>query len=136
MAGKGKLAAGLLAALLLGGVIGAGWGARKGFYAASVDYVNLALGRDAREIENRVAILRQLRGGEREKALEGLENGLNDTLIMFDPAEPYPGLRPETTAAVAKAIGAAKEYKTAHPRNPDDMREKMVQSLFSRDLYK
>ena len=121
---------------LAGCAIGLTIGGYQGFRFGTSLIINESLAKDAREVERGIAILRQLRAGEHDPAIETLETGLSDTLIGFDPAEPYAGLTGETVSALKKAIDEARAYRSAHPRQQKDFRDKMVENLFMRELYK
>jgi hypothetical protein len=137
MPGRRKVG-GFILLFAAGCVIGAAAGGYAGFTRGRAIILNEALCRDAREVGSRISILRQLRDGAQERAVESLETGLNDLLIVFDPDTPYPGLESRTTAALKNAIDQAREYRAAYPRPADgrDFRDKMVRNLFSRDLYR
>ena len=115
MASKRKLFVGVAFAILAGCAIGLAIGGYQGFRSGTSFIVNEALYKDAREVEARIVILKHLRAGERDQAIDKLETGLADILIGFDPAEPYAGLDGQTVAALKKAIDAAKEYRSVHP---------------------
>jgi hypothetical protein len=136
MASKGKLPVGVVLTFLAGCAIGLAIGGQQGFRFGTSFIVNEALFKDAREVESRIAILGHLRAGERDQAMERLETGLSDILIGFDPAEPYAGLDGQTAGALRKAIDAAREYRSAHPREKRNFRDDMVDNLFARELYK
>ena len=128
----------LIVAFSVGCVAGLATGGFRGFRAGMALILNGALVKDAREVEARIAILRHLRTGDREQAIEKLEVGLDDILIGFDPAEPYPGLDGHTVTALRKAIDEARVYRAAHPwpSKQNHLRAEMVRNLFARDLYK
>lgn len=136
MVSKRKVFVGVGFAFLAGCAVGLAIGGYQGFRLGTSFIINEALSKDAREVEARIAILKHLRAGERDQAIEKLETGLADTLIGFDPTEPYTGLNGQTVAALKKAIDEAKEYRSAHPRQQKDFRDEMVDNLFARELYK
>lgn len=128
---------GFILAFLVGGAAGLAVGGYRGFQSGMSFILNDALSKDAREVESRVAVLRHLRAGRQDQAIEALEGGMDDILVGFDPVEPYPGLTGQTTAALGKAITAAKDYRSAHPRQSKaHARDEMVRSLFARERYK
>ena len=128
----------LIVAFVAGSLAGLATGAFGGYRSGAALILNSALTKDAREIGVRVATLNHLWLGEREQAIAKLEAGLDDVLVGFDPDEPHPGLDGQTVAALAKAIDAAKSYRTAHPwpSTEKHVRAEMVRNLFARDLYK
>ena len=125
----------LLAAFVCGAAAGGAYGAYRGFNAGFTLLLNQALAKDAREVSSRVEVLLNLRK-DPQAAIRKLENGLDDLLVTFDPDEPYARLEPATVAAIRKAIEGAKEYRGSFPWTDKNPREKMVRSLFARDLYK
>jgi hypothetical protein len=135
MVSNRKVLVGVVFTFLAGCAIGLAIGGHQGFRFGTSFIISEALAKDAREVEARIAILRHLRAGEQDQAIERLETGLSDTLIGFDPSEPYAGLNAQTVAALKKAIDEAKKYRSAHPRQRKDFRDKMVDSLFARELY-
>lgn len=136
MISKRKAFISVVSAFLVGCAVVLAIGGYWGFRFGTSLIINEALSKDAREVDARIAILRHLRAGERDQAIERLEMGLADTLIGFDPAEPYTGLNGQTVAALKKAIDEAKEYRSAHPRQRRNFRDEMVDNLFARELYK
>lgn len=136
MVGKRKLFFGVVFAFLAGCAVGPAIGGHQGFRFGTSAVMNGVLSRDAREVETRIAILGHLRSGEQDKAIEKLEMGLADTLIGFDPVEPYADLNRQTVAALKQAIDEAKRYWSAHPRRQNNFRDNMVDSLFARELYR
>jgi len=111
-------------------------GGYMGFSYGASFIINGALSRDAREVEARIATLRDLRAGEKDKAIERLETGLSDILIVFDPEKPYAGLDRQTVVSLRKSIDEARKYRAENPRPQNDFRAKMVDNLFTRELYK
>ena len=127
----------LVLAFTVGGIAGAAFGGYGGYRAGKALILNEVLRRDAWDIRTRVAILRQLRTGQRDKAIEAIETGLDDVLIMLDPDTPFEDLKAETRGDLKNAIDQAKTYRTEYPRSkPNDVRAPAVRSIFERDLYK
>ena len=81
--------------------------------------VDMALHKDARDVQSQVLTLKHLRAGETDQAIEALETNMDDGLVMFDPAEPYSGISEETYSEVAKALKQCKEYRAVNPRKSD-----------------
>ncbi len=136
MISRRALVIGLILAFLAGGVGGLAAGGVQGYQKGASLVINECLSSDAREVGLRVTVLEQLRAGNPAPAMESLEAGMDDILVRFDPAEPYPGLTPQTTAALAKAIGVARDYRSAHPRqSKGHPRDAMVRNLFARERY-
>lgn len=134
---KMLLLIGLTLAFAVGGITGAAVAGYRGYEAGKTLILNEALRRDAWDIRTRVAILRQLRTGQSDKAIEAIETGLDDVLIMLDPATPFEELKVETRNDLRNAIGQAKTYRTEYPRSkPNDFRAPAVRSIFERELYK
>ena len=137
MTGKKGLLIGVILAFVAGGAGGLALGGVQGFQKGASLIINECLSSDAREVGMRVAVLRQLRAADSAPAMESLEAGMDDILVRFDPAEPYPGLAPQTSAALGKAIAEAKAYRAAHPRqSKGHARDEMVRNLFARERYK
>jgi len=126
------------AALLIvaGIVLGAAAGGYAGWRYGNASILNESLYADARQIQTSVAALKLLRAGERQLALEALEAGMDDTLVPFDPAQPYPGLEERTIAEINRAILEARNYRAANPRKSSRPHvDAMVGSLLSRGAY-
>jgi hypothetical protein len=122
--------------LLLGAVVGAAAGGYGGVRYGSAWIVNECIHKDARDIQKTVVTLKHLRAGERDQAIELIEARMDDDLIMFDPHEPYPGLKDQTIAEMNKALGAAKEYRVSNPRKSNRPGvDRMVTDLLSRGRY-
>jgi hypothetical protein len=137
MIGRKGLIVGLLLAFAAGGLVGVAAGGYQGVQKGASLILNECLSKDAREIAARIAILGNLRAGQQAPALESLEAGMDDLLVGFDPVEPYAGLTPQTTAALAKAIAEARAYRSAHPRQSKaHARDDMVRNLLARERYK
>jgi hypothetical protein len=100
------------AGAIVGLAIGGYGGARYGMSFI----LNESLYRDAGEVQSQVAALRHLRAGETHQAIEVLEAHLDDSLIIFDPEEPYPGITDQTSAEINKAINETREYRSTNPR--------------------
>ena len=95
--------------------------------------VNGALNRNALEINNQLQALRQLRSNNAGAAIELIEKSVDDTLILFDPAEPYPGVRENTLDAINAAIKNVYDYRYEYPRKSDRPQvDTMVQNLFQK----
>jgi hypothetical protein len=137
MTGRKGLVGWLVLSFLVGGIAGVALGGYQGVQKGASLILNECLSKDAREIGTRVAVLGNLRAGKLAPALESLEAGMDDLLVGFDPVEPYPGLTAQTTAALAKAIGEARAYRLAHPRQSRaHARDAMVRNLLARERYK
>ena len=136
MIGKKGLIIGVVLAFIAGGAAGLAFGGYQGIQKGASLILNECLSKDAREVGTRVTVLRNLRAGRQAPAVESLEGGMDDILVGFDPAEPFPGLTPQTTGALAKAIAEAKAYRSAHPRQSGHARDAMVRNLFERQPYK
>jgi len=93
--------------------------------------------KDARDVQKQLVILRHLRAGEGDRAIELLEARLDDQLIPFDPWQPYPGLTGREKSEMNRTIGGAKEYRLAYPRKSSRPHvDEMVRNVFSREPYK
>jgi hypothetical protein len=93
--------------------------------------LNSTLSKDGIEVQRQLSALRELRAGDIDAAVARLEDGIDDTLVLFDPSEPYPGLRDDTIATVDNAIRAAWEYRRDFdPPARREHVETMVDALF------
>ena len=119
--------------LVLGVLLGAAAGGYYGVRSGHASILNECLDKDARDVQSSVVTLRHLRAGERERALEVLEARMDDALIPFDPATPYPGLTGDTTGEIDKALREVRDYRAAHPRKSSRPHvDAMVGNLLSR----
>ncbi len=95
--------------------------------------LNNSLGADAQEVQVKVDALRQLRHDNPAQAIELLEASLDDQLVIFDPREPYPGLRDDTIATIDIAIRSAADYRARYPRQSNRPHvDTMVRNLFEK----
>lgn len=137
MENRTKFIAGLSVAFLVGAAGGLALGGYGGFRLAAGSILDGCVSRDAREIQTRVATLKDLRAGRHEQAIELIESDLDDALIILDPAEPYPSVTERTVTQVRKAIGGAKAYRTEHPRRSTRPAvDKMITNLFAGEEYR
>jgi hypothetical protein len=122
--------------LLLGAAVGAAAGGYAGWRFGYASILNECLYADARQVQTAVAALKLLRAEERPLALEALEAGIDDTLVPFDPAQPYAGLKERTVAEINRAILEARNYRAANPRKSNRPHvDAMVGNLLSRGAY-
>ncbi len=118
-----------LAGSAVGFLIGAYSGGNFGMSLVLNNWLN----QDALELNNKLDALRQLRGGETAAAIETLEASVDDTLVIFDPVEPYPGLKDVTLSAIDSAIDNAIDYRRDFPRRSSRPHvDKMIEGLFER----
>jgi hypothetical protein len=97
---------------IVGLVIGGYGGARYGMSFI----LNECLYRDAGGVQSQVVILKHLRAGEIDQAIEVLEAHLDDDLIIFDPEEPYTDISDQAISEIDKAIQETREYRATNPR--------------------
>lgn len=134
MENRTKFIVGLSVAFLAGAAGGLALGGYGGLRLAAGSFLDGCVSRNAREIQTRVAALKELRAGRHQQAIELIESDLDDALIILDPAEPYPGLTERAVTDVRKAISGAKAYRTEHPRKSTRPAvDKMVMNLFARE---
>lgn len=128
---------GLIFVFLTGCIVGAIAGGSTGYRYGMAFILNESLSKDARQVGSHISILRHMRNGEQDLAVEQFEDSLNDILIGFDPHTPYSNLDDETVIALRHAIDEAREYRSTYPRPAEqqDFRDEMVRKLFSRELY-
>lgn len=136
MPSRGKFLLSLGLAFLGGAVVGLAIGGSVG-YLVWTQMRNEFIYKDARDVQLQVPILKHLREGERDRAIELLEARLDDQLILFDPWEPYRGLSAREISEINKAIRESKEYRLAYPRKSDrSFVDDAVRDIFSREPYK
>jgi hypothetical protein len=109
---KKRLLLGIALSLVAGLVIG-GYG---GFRLGKSSVLNNVLQKDAREVQSHVSTLKYLRDGQTDKAIEVIEAGLDDDLVLFDPEEPYEMITDRTKAEIKQALQQARGYRAAYPR--------------------
>jgi hypothetical protein len=104
---------------ILGAVIGLAIGGYSGARLGASFILNETLYKDAKEVQTQVKVLRHLRAGANDQAIELMEAHLDDNLIIFDPQEPYPGIKEDTAAEIDTAISKCKDYRMEYPRSSD-----------------
>ena len=81
-----------------------------------------------------ITILKNVREGRHEEAVEVMERHLEDDLISIEPDH---RIKEGTLSAINGAIQNAKDYRTQYPRTPSRPSiEKMVEDVFKRAPYK
>ena len=94
---------------------------------------NGTLNKDAADVETHISVLRQLRQQENADAIEQIEAYIDDALIIFDPNEPYPGLKQGTIERISAAIKTAHNYRTEFPRQSSRSHvDEMIKNLFQK----
>lgn len=94
---------------------------------------NGTLNKDAQDVQTHVGVLRSLRKGETNAAIEQIEFYIDDALVIFDPNEPYPGLDQRTIDKVNAAIKTAYDYRQEFPRQSSRSHvDEMVINLFKK----
>ncbi len=122
-----------LVMFLAGSAIGFLIGAYSGSQFGVGLVLNNGLQRDAKVINQQLDALEQLRAGNSEAAVEIFESGIDDSLILFDPVEPYPRLKQNTIDAIDEAVKNAFDYRRRYPRNSSRPHvDQMLDSLFQR----
>ena len=123
----------LFVLFLAGSALGFLVGAYTGTEFGTGLVANNALRKDALQIEAQVDALRQLRDGDVAAAIEILETVVDDSLVVFDPRQPLPGINAETDARVARAIARVHRYRQAYPRKSDrPFVDDMLRHLFDK----
>lgn len=119
--------------VIVGAILGIAAGGYGGWRYGNAAILNECLYADARQIQTAIAALKLLRAGERPLAVEALEAGMDDILVPFDPAQPYPGLEARTVAEINRALLEARDYRAANPRKSARPHvDAMVGNLLSR----
>ena len=94
---------------------------------------NGTLNKDAQDVHTHVGVLRSLRKGETSAAIEQIESYIDDSLVIFDPNEPYPGLDQRTIDKVNTAIKTTYDYRQEFPRQSSRSHvDEMVMNLFKK----
>lgn len=112
MASRGVFWGAVAGSLLVGGVVGFAAGWYGGFEMTAAHYGNEWLYEQARDVESRIAVLRELRSGRSTAAAERLEADLDDDLIAIRP-DPRIGRR--TVDEINKAIAEVRAYRSEYP---------------------
>lgn len=95
--------------------------------------INNTLTSDALNVQTQVKALRNLRAGNTRQTIESLESNLDDHLVIFDPHDPYPGLKDGTIVTIEKAIKSAHDYRLEFPRQSNRPQvDVMVKNLFNK----
>ena len=93
--------------------------------------LNSTLSKEALDVQSQLSALRELREGRIEAGIDAIEANIGDTLVLFDPAEPYPGLREDTAATVDNAVRAAWQYRRDFSaRDSRESVDAMLEALF------
>jgi low affinity Fe/Cu permease len=101
---------------VVGIAIGLAIGGYGGTRLGASFILNETLYKDAKEVQTQVDVLRHLRAGAHDQAVEILEAHLDDNLIVFDPCEPYVGIKKNTADEIEKAISECRDYRMNNPR--------------------
>ena len=101
-------------------VLGAAGGGYVSFGLGIRFVLDSAVYGDANAIEHYVDTLERMRADEPDAALELLESWLDDTLIFtMAPSNFERGLSPGTVLKAGDAFVAARDYRSAYPRESD-----------------
>lgn len=103
-----------LAAFLGGGVVGGAAGGYVAIHFTSRFFSDGWMLGNGVDTQAQVSILKNLRDGETQKAIEFLETTLDGKVIGLQISEEN---AERTNQAVAKAIQKAREYRAQHPRH-------------------
>ena len=99
--------------------------------------LNSTLSKEALDVQSQLSALRELREGRIEAGIDTIEANIGDTLVLFDPSEPYPGLREDTVATVDNAVRAAWQYRRDFDaRDSREHVDDMVEALFEKHGFK
>ena len=109
---KERLLLGIVLSLAVGLIIG-GYG---GFRLGKATVLNNVLHKDALEVQSHIITLKHLRAGQTDKAIEVIEAGLDDDLVLFDPEDHYEMITDRTKAEIKQATTLARDYRAAYPR--------------------
>ena len=124
----------IVISLFVGGLVGIVAGGYIGFHLTTANFGNEWLYEQSNDISSRTTILRNIREGRHEDAVEMMERQLEDDLISIEPDH---RIKERTLSAINSAIQSAKEYRTQYPRTPSRPSiEKMAEDVFKRAPYK
>ncbi len=123
----------VIAAVIVGGLVGAAIGGYFGVDLTTAGFGNRWLEEQAQDIDSRIANLKKIREGLQEEALEAMERQLEDDLISIEPDD---RIKQPTLGAINTAIQNAREYRTQYPiATSRPAIEKMVEAVFKRVPY-
>lgn len=88
--------------------------------------------RDARDLSDLIASLKQLQNGANQAAMLQLERLINDRIIALDTSPQYPDLSEHIQDTIKEAIAEAYNYQQAHPRAQELPGDALVESVFNR----
>ena len=124
----------IVISFFVGGLVGFVAGGYISFELTTTRFGNEWLNEQANDISSRITILKNVREGRHEEAVEVMERQLEDDLISIEPDHRIKEL---TLSAINGAIQNAKDYRTQYPRTPSRPSiEKMVEDVFKRGPYK
>ncbi len=124
----------IVISFFVGGLVGFVAGGYISFELTTTRFGNKWLDEQANDISSRITILKNVREGRHEEAVEVMERQLEDDLISIEPDH---RIKEGTLSAINGAIQNAKDYRTQYPRTPSRPSiEKMVADVFKRAPYK
>jgi hypothetical protein len=134
MESKKKLILGFGLAFLVGGIVGLAIGGYVGMHLMVSYFGNNWLHEQADDVQSRIVILKHVRAGQKNQAVELLEAQLDDDLISIEP-DKY--INDQTISEINEAIREAKEYRATNPRKSNRPHvDQMVTNVFSQEPYK
>lgn len=114
-------------------LIGAAAGVFGGWQLGVRVFLNGWVQEQAKDVQERINVIRQLRSGQSAQAIEALESRLDDDLVVLEP-EGY-SLRPYVRAEMHAALREAVRYRAEHPRQSSRaMVDEMVRNALSREI--
>lgn len=120
---------GLLVSFLVGAVAG-GIG---GWYFGMHSYLNAWVQEQAGDVNGNVVVLRNLREGKTDAAMEFVESRLDDDLVVLVPEDVE--LREHVREEMHSALRTAKQYRTDYPRTSSRSGvDEMVKNALSRQI--
>jgi hypothetical protein len=134
MESKRKLIFSLALAFLAGGVVGLAIGGYVGMNLMVSYFGNNWLHEQTDDVLSRIVILKHVRSGQKNQAVELLEAQLDDDLISIE-LDKY--INDQTISEINEAIREAKEYRAENPRKSNRPHvDQMVTNVFSQEPYK
>lgn len=103
----------VIAILIVGAILGGAIGSYSALHFTSLFWINATDGRTTLAIQHDVEVLKLLREGSTERAIELLEIDLDGNLITFSADMPN---TEQWKDAAGKSLKSAKEYRAESPR--------------------
>ncbi len=124
----------IVISFFVGGLVGFVAGGYIGFELTTASFGNKWLDEQANDISSRITILKNVREGRHDEAVEVMERQLEDDLISIEPDR---RIKERTLSSINGAIKNAKNYRMQYPRTSSRPSiEKMAEAVLKRAPYK